>query len=83
MAWSWKLEDDHKIIAVNYSSDSSQGRLMLSLPPSISEQIILRDELMDVAYVRNSNEIHNRGLYVALDPWGAHLFNLLPPNEVT
>ena len=78
MAWSWKQGDDYKIVAVNYSPDSSQGRLMLSLPSSISTQVILRDELMDVTYIRDSNEIRNRGLYVALDPWGSHLFNLLP-----
>jgi hypothetical protein len=77
LVWSWSYGDSLELVVVNYSSEAAQGRLKLQLPPGAASQVALSDELNGVTYFRDADEIQSMGLYVALDPWGVHLFHML------
>lgn len=79
LAWAWSRSDGQELAVVNFSSEASQARIKLHLPASVAGQVTLRDELNGISYVRDADEIHSQGLYVALEPWGAHLFHLPNP----
>jgi len=77
LAWSWSQRERLHLVVVNYSSDAAQGRLMLHLPSGVDGPVALRDGLDGVTYVRDASELRSPGLYVALEPWSAHLFHML------
>ena len=76
LTWRWRYAEQVKIIVLNYSPAQSQGWLQLSLSLQKTERAVLRDELTDVIYVRDTEELRNRGLYVDLSPWHAHIFDI-------
>jgi len=76
LAWFWRYEEQIKIVVVNYSPDQAQAWLQLPLSLQKTESMILRDELNDATYVRDTEELRHRGLYIDLNPWHAHSFDL-------
>ncbi len=75
LAWFWRSARNFKVVVVNYSAHQSQCRLPLPLPPEITERIIFKDELTGTVYVRDPAEVSNRGLYVDLKPYHAHILD--------
>jgi hypothetical protein len=76
LAWLWQYGSEVKIVAVNYSPNPAQGRLKMPFPFESAEQSIFYDELANIEYVRNSQELRTQGLYIGLGPWQAHVFDL-------
>jgi len=79
LAWAWHGAAGRKIVVVNYSPRPAQGRLAIPLPPAGAGRLLFLDELTGTAYDRDPDEVSRRGLYIALDPYHAHLFELTAP----
>ncbi len=75
LAWSWRYNQQFKIVAVNYSPNSAQGRLKVPLAAKAG-RALFHDELTGTTYIRDSDELSDPGLYIELRPWRAHLFEL-------
>lgn len=77
LAWLWYGGGKLKIVCVNYSDATAQGRLRI--PPELifGLPLAFRDALTSETYIRPFQEVTTEGLYVELGPWKAHLLDLL------
>jgi hypothetical protein len=76
LAWCWLGEGRTGVVAVNYSPHPAQCRLKMPLPEAGDRQLAFLDELTDTTYLRDPEEVSNQGLYIALEPYQSHIFNL-------
>jgi glycosidase len=72
LAWTWRKDAERYLIAVNFSGDSMQARLMVPWPELAGEKCLLVDALSGERYQREGDELLRSGLYVELGPWGYH-----------
>jgi len=77
LAWVWYSDHTMKLVCVNYAPETSQGRINIPHALIQAGPLTFRDVLTDEIYVRTTDEITGRGLFVELGPWKAHLFDLL------
>jgi len=78
VAFLWRLWDDVRIVAVNYSGSPAQARLPVPAGALQAPRLRLRDRLTLAEYVWDSRTLAAPGLYVELDPWQSHLFAVKP-----
>ena len=67
---------ERMLIAVNYAPHPSQCYLNLPFPESRDRSVLLKDSLSPACYTRAGNELLERGLYLDLQPWSYHVFDL-------
>ncbi|HEV2224329.1 MAG TPA: hypothetical protein VGR84_15130, partial [Candidatus Acidoferrales bacterium] len=78
IAYQWLARDAWKFVIVNLSNAESQARVRFPAGISPSQQYVFADQLHDVQYLRAGEEIAQSGLYVRLEPYRAHLFDITP-----
>ena len=78
VAYQWLSTNARKIVVVNLSSSTSQGRVHVAEGISSALQYNFLDQLHDVPYTRAGAEISASGLYIRLDPFRAHVFAITP-----
>ena len=80
VAWSWLKDEERYLIAVNLSDSALQARIEVPLSDAGANGAAwqLTDQISGVVYEREGNEMISPGLYVELDPWHYHLFQLVP-----
>ncbi|MGC1933609.1 MAG: alpha-amylase family glycosyl hydrolase [Candidatus Acidiferrales bacterium] len=78
VAYQWLSNNARKIVVVNLAGGMSQGRVLLTEGISASQQYTFLDQLHDIRYPRAGDEIAASGLYVRLDAFRAHLFDVTP-----
>jgi hypothetical protein len=78
IAYRWCLGKLAKLVVVNLSAATAEGRIQLGDEISASERYIFADELHDVEYPRDGEYVSSLGLFVRLDPFGAQWFNISP-----
>ncbi|MFX1538395.1 MAG: glycosidase, partial [Promethearchaeota archaeon] len=80
LAYQWTLEEQEllSVVIVNYSSIRSQGRVHIKLPDYMhsADFLILHDKMAIESYQREQKIMQNQGLYIDLQPFQVHLFNL-------
>jgi hypothetical protein len=76
VAYEWRSRDVWKLIVVNLSDHTSQGRIPFGENVSAGQNYIFYDELNDVKYPRSGEELHNLGLFVQRNGFQAHLFDV-------
>jgi len=77
VAHSWRgLGGERMLIAVNYAPHPSQCYLNLPFPEIKNRSVRLKDSLSSACYVREGNELFECGLYLDLQPWSYHVFDL-------
>jgi len=64
------------LIAVNYAPHPSQCYLNLSFPELKNRSVRFKDSISSACYIREGNELLERGLYLDLQPWSYHVFDL-------
>ena len=64
------------LIAVNYAPHPSQCYIKLPFPEIKHCSVRLKDSLSPACYVRDGDELLERGLYLDLPPWSYHVFDL-------
>jgi glycosidase len=77
VAHSWRGSGDERmLIVVNYAPHPSQCYLALPFQEMKSRSIRLKDSLGSAVYVRDGNELLERGLYLDVQPWSYHVLDL-------
>ena len=84
VAHSWRGSGGERmLIAVNYAPHPSQCYLNLPFPEIKNRSVRLKDLLSSACYIREGNELLERGLYLDLQPWSYHVFDLEVNHERT
>ncbi|HSE13679.1 MAG TPA: alpha-amylase family glycosyl hydrolase [Rudaea sp.] len=68
--------NERMLVAVNYASHASQCYIKLPFAEIRNHSVQLRDLLGPALYVRDGNELVERGIYLDLPPWSFHVFSL-------
>ncbi|MEQ1588119.1 MAG: alpha-amylase family glycosyl hydrolase, partial [Cyclobacteriaceae bacterium] len=76
ITFSWHAGDERFVIVVNYASHSSQCYLNLQFSDLYKAQWRLTDLLNEVRYDRDGDDLHFVGLYLDLQPWQFHVFEM-------
>jgi len=77
VAHAWQGSGGEKVlVTVNYGPHASQCYLNLSFPEIKNLSIRFKDLLSSALYIREGNELLERGLYLDLQPWSYHVFEL-------
>jgi hypothetical protein len=77
IAHSWRgPAHERVVVAVNYAPHPSQCYLDLPFPEIKDRPVRLEDALSLARYDRDGNELFERGLYLDLQPWSYHVFDL-------
>jgi Alpha amylase, catalytic domain len=76
IVYEWKSEKAWKVIAVNLSGNASQGRVRWPESTFPAAHYNFYDELNEVAYARDGEELGKVGLFVRRDAFQAHLFDV-------
>jgi hypothetical protein len=77
VAHSWRgSTGERMLITVNYAPHPSQCYLKLPFPEIKNRSVRLKDSLSPACYIREGNELLERGLYLDMQPWSYHVFDL-------
>lgn len=77
IAWSWQARDGQRhLIAVNFAGNQSQCYVRLPFPDLAGQTVWLKDQMGDVSYDRDGNDLLSQGLYLNLPDWGYHVFEV-------
>ena len=76
VAWGWRGES-RKLVVVNLSGGSAAGHVSLPWDELRGRAWQLDDAAGGERYERSGDDLRD-GLYVALEPWSWHLFDLTP-----
>lgn len=74
LSWQWTLDNEIRIVIINYSHSTSQCRIRTDLSTG-KEQIQLTDLMNGIAYKRGVSEISKQGLYIELKAYQSHIFS--------
>ena len=76
LAWCWAKENDRYLIAINFHQEAAQARVHVPWDGLRGKEWRLKDVLSGESYDRGGDEIQDAGLYVDLNPWGYHFFQV-------
>jgi hypothetical protein len=77
LAFAWQGTDGQRLlVAVNYAPNQSQCYVQLPFADLGGGSWRLQDQLGDVSYDRDGNDLKSRGLYLDVRPWQTHIFSL-------
>jgi hypothetical protein len=74
IAFEWRLDERVMVVVVNYSDHQSQ--CYLHCTPPEAETVRFADCMGAAVYDRNGVDIANRGLYLDMQPWQTHIFDV-------
>jgi hypothetical protein len=83
VVWSWTGHGERYLVAVNLSDSPLQARVHLPWADVGDATWRLSDELMGATYERDGNEMQAAGLYIELDAWNFHFFELVRLTETS
>ncbi|MFJ9019637.1 hypothetical protein ACIRPU_06565 [Streptomyces sp. NPDC102259] len=76
LAWTWTHADVRHLVVVNHSDRPAQARLPLPWDDLPGLEHRLTDLLTSQAYDRDGGELADPGLFVALEAWQTHVFEV-------
>jgi hypothetical protein len=76
LAWFWKFENRICLAAINFCKNPSQGFMYLPQLKLSGHSWRLVDMFSQEHYIRPGDELEVRGLYVGLESWGFHFFQM-------
>jgi hypothetical protein len=76
IVFSWTLGERRLLACVNYAAVPGQCYVTLELPELRGRSFTLVDLLGDAHYVREGDGLAGPGLYLAMPPWKAQVFEL-------
>ncbi len=78
VAHSWRGSDGKRLlVVVNYAPFQSQCYLRLHFPEIQNHSVRFTDLLSAASYSREGTELVERGLYLDLEPWSYHVFEII------
>ncbi|MDD1753232.1 MAG: hypothetical protein LUQ38_09120 [Methanotrichaceae archaeon] len=78
LAWCWRKNESFCLIVINLSSVRSQGLIKLPWNELNSRNWHLKDTLSAQEFERDGDEMLHPGLYVDLEGWKIHFFEIVP-----
>lgn len=78
IAFAWTLAERRLLVAVNYAPTAGQAYVPLPEPWMTTAQVDFVDRLSPRAYRRSMSTLATPGLYLALEAWDAHVFDVQP-----
>jgi glycosidase len=77
IAHAWQVHGAERLlVAVNYAPHHSQCYLNLPFPEIRNRSVWLKDSFGPAYYLREGNELLERGLYLDMPPWSYHVFDV-------
>ena len=77
LAFAWQGGGDERLlVAVNYAPNQSQCYVRVPFADLTGGGWVLRDQMEDVVYDRDGNDLRSRGLYLDARPWQSSVFAL-------
>ncbi|HET6334205.1 MAG TPA: alpha-amylase family glycosyl hydrolase [Polyangiales bacterium] len=76
LAFSWELNGDRVLVAVNYADTRAQCYVRLPWSDLSGRKLSFRDQLSDAKYDRAGEELQARGLYLDVPAWQTHIFEV-------
>jgi glycosidase len=73
--WGWRSDRPAKLIVVNFGDVAASGHVSLPWDDLLGHDWQLDDASWGETYERSGDDLRD-GLYVALEPWAWHLFDL-------
>jgi hypothetical protein len=80
LAWGWRGDEARKLIVVNFGDAPAAGHVSLPWDDLRGAEWTLSDASSGETYERSGNDLRD-GLYVSLDSWGWHLFDVAQRGE--
>ena len=80
VCWGWRGDKPRKLVVVNLGDAPASGHVSLPWDDLRGQTWRLADASSGEVYERSGDDLRD-GLYVALDPWAWHLFDLTPLNR--
>jgi hypothetical protein len=77
LAWGWRGRETRKLVVVNLGDVAAAGHVSLPWDELRGSEWRLADAASGEVYERSGDDLRN-GLYVSLDAWGWHLFDVAP-----
>jgi hypothetical protein len=77
VAWGWRDDTPRKLVVVNLGDAPAAGQVSLPWDDLCARSWRLEDASTDEVYERSGDDLRT-GLYVELEPWHWHLFDLQP-----
>src|ERR1700689_4916248 len=78
IVYDWQTENCWKLVIVNLANAVSQARIQLGDRIAAGRQYRFNDQLNQAVYLREGDELRGPGLYVRLEAFQAHLFEIAP-----
>jgi alpha amylase-like protein len=78
IAYRWRSAQAYRLIVVNLGAGTSQGRIPLAGEISPTANYTLLDRWNDAVYSRTGKEMTTQGIYVRLDAFRVHWFDVSP-----
>lgn len=76
LAWTWTHTDARHLVVVNHSDRPAQARLPLPWDALRGRAHRLTDLITAETYDRDGDELADPGLFVALEAWQGHVFEV-------
>ena len=77
LVFAWEAPSGERLLVkVNYAPNQSQCYVRLPFAELDGSSWQLQDQLGDVSYDRDGNDLKSRGLYLDVLPWQTHTFSL-------
>ena len=76
LAWCWAKDDERYLIVINFRQEAAQARVQVPWDELREKTWRLSDVLSGESYDRSGDEMREAGLYVDLQPWQCHLFQV-------
>lgn len=76
IAYTWRSKTENWLIVVNLGSATSTARIVLPDEMLASSQIEFADRFNDQTYRRDRTEIEQKGMFVMLGGYSAHMFEV-------
>jgi hypothetical protein len=76
LSWCWAKDDERYLIVINFSHQAAQARVLAPWDELRGKEWRFTDVLSGETYDRNGSEIRDAGLYVEMEPWQAHFFQV-------
>jgi|SRR5690348_1080897 len=81
ITYEWRSENSWKVIAVNLTNQTLQGRVHFEGRSLSAKEYVFYDQLNDVRYIREGDEVRGAGLFVRREAFQAHIFDVSPVPE--
>jgi Alpha amylase, catalytic domain len=78
IVYDWQTENCWKLVVVNLGNEASQARIQVGDRIAPGRRYRFNDQLNQTVYLRDGDELRGAGLYVRLEAFHAHLFEIAP-----